>query len=400
MSDMNLERKEEIKEAAASLIRKKMSGIYEDEPGYKKEVEEIESSPNRLSKHQEFVQKLHNSGKSSHDIQVQWHQYYESLPDDEKREVWDEFYKASGQSDDFFEKVSKRVKEARSDENPDNISSKVVITEHVLAPTHKSEHVSKKPNKRKLSSTVSASTNRLRKSQHIKSLGFGLIAGTIAMFIFLFSFFNQVFLAPFIQPSRNAVSTPIILNTTGLSNITTNEIIIPKLNLEIPVDYSATTTNEAVIENNLNSGIVHYPSTALPGENGNAAFFGHSSNNIFNPGKYKFAFVLLHTLVKGDTFYLVYNSKVYVYQVFDKIIVPPSNVSVLDPVPNHSATAALITCDPPGTSINRLVVYGEQISPSLKTNSTTTTQNTTTNQNIKTLPGNSPSLWSRFIHWL
>ena len=219
------------------------------------------------------------------------------------------------------------------------------------------------------------------------------------MLVFLFSFFNQVILVPFIQPSRNAVSTPIILNTSGISNITTPEIIIPKLNLQIPVNYSETSTNENDIENDLNSGVVRYPSTVLPGENGNTAYFGHSSNNIFNPGKYKFAFVLLHTLVKGDTFYLIYNSKVYVYQVFDKQIVPPSQVSVLDPIPGHGSTATLITCDPPGTSINRLVVSADQISPST-TNNANPAPTTPSITNVTKLPGNGKSLWQRFLTWL
>ncbi len=398
MSDSEIPRSEKLREATTSLIRKKMSNIYEDEPGYNQELKEITHNHKNLSKHQLFIQELHQSGKPSHEIQLEWHKYYEGLPDDEKQQVWDEFYKANGQSQDFFDKVSKRVSEARSQDNPDNVSSKVVVVEHVLSPKESNETQNRQSPKRKLSDSVKHNATKLGKSQQLKSLGFGLIAGTIAILIFLFSFFNQVIITPFIQPSRNAVSTPIILDTSGLSNITTPEIIIPKLNLEIPVDYTETSTNEANIENDLNGGIVHYPSTVLPGQNGNTAFFGHSSNNIFNPGQYKFAFVLLHTLVKGDTFYLVYNSKVYVYQVFNKVIVPPSDVSVLNPVSGHQATAALITCDPPGTSINRLVVYGDQISPAVNTNST---PSSTTNYNVpKSLPGNGQSLWSRFIHWL
>ena len=205
-------------------------------------------------------------------------------------------------------------------------------------------------------------------------------------------------MVPFIQPSRNAIATPIILNTSGVSNITTPEIIIPKLNLQLPVNYTESSTNESDIENDLNSGVVHYPSTVLPGENGNTAYFGHSSNNIFNPGKFKFAFVLLHTLEKGDTFYLAYNSKIYVYQVFSKTIVPPSDVSVLDPIAGHTSTATLITCDPPGTSINRLVVSADQISPNV-TNNTSGSPITSINTPTS-LPGNGKSLWQRLLHWL
>ena len=142
---------------------------------------------------------------------------------------------------------------------------------------------------------------------------------------------------------------------------------------------------------------MHYPSTTLPGQTGNAAFFGHSSNNIFNKGKYKFAFVLLHTLVPGDTFYLAYNGKMYVYQVISRNIVDPSDVSVLNPVPGQTSTATLITCDPPGTSLHRLIVVGKQISPDPSGNTQAVATSAVTPAAPSSLPGNGPTLWGRFI---
>jgi len=162
------------------------------------------------------------------------------------------------------------------------------------------------------------------------------------------------------------------------------------------VNYSTNTIDESVIENNLQDGVVHYPTTVLPGQNGNAAYFGHSSNNIFNPGKYKFAFVLLHTLVPGDTFYLTYNSKVYVYKVITRSIVDPNDVSVLGPVNGQTATATLITCDPPGTSLKRLIVVGQQISPDPSSNTTSTTT-ASSNTGPVILPAEGQTLWGRFI---
>jgi LPXTG-site transpeptidase (sortase) family protein len=152
------------------------------------------------------------------------------------------------------------------------------------------------------------------------------------------------------------------------------------------------------VESSLEDGVVHYPTTVNPGQLGNTAFFGHSSNNIFNAGKYKFAFVLLHTLVPGDIFYLTYNDKVYAYQVYNREVVSPGDVSVLDNVPGKQATATLITCDPPGTSINRLVVWGTQISPSPNTDTAATT--TAASQAPTQLANDGPTLWARFTHWV
>ena len=43
---------------------------------------------------------------------------------------------------------------------------------------------------------------KLKAKHHLQSLLFGLGMGLIVVIIFLFGFFNEVFIAPFIQPSR------------------------------------------------------------------------------------------------------------------------------------------------------------------------------------------------------
>jgi sortase (surface protein transpeptidase) len=83
--------------------------------------------------------------------------------------------------------------------------------------------------------------------------------------------------------------------------------------------------------------------------------------------------------------------------VYKKQIVKPSDVSVLGAA-EKPATATLITCDPPGTSTNRLVVVGQQIDPDVSGNSAQTAQNATAAQTA-VIPGNSPSLWSRIVGW-
>jgi sortase A len=134
----------------------------------------------------------------------------------------------------------------------------------------------------------------------------------------------------------------------------------------------------------------------MPGEQGNAAFFGHSSSNLFNNGKYKYAFVLLHRLEIGDTFMVQKDSKRYVYKVFEKRIVKPTEVSVLDP--RDRPVATLVTCDPPGTDLNRLVIVGEQITPDPAANVASTAP--AERQVPATLPSEAPTLWGRLWRWL
>lgn len=376
-------------EAAADLIREKVARIYQEEPDARQESEEAEAARPR-SKHQRFMHQLSTSGKDAATIQTEWHDYYQKLSPQEQHKVWQEFYESQPSLAEKPQvKDEQRAAQATAERKHQAARPERErrATKSKLRDARSKEQVQKA-----IRDTVSAG-GKLQAKHHLQSLLFGLGMGAMVLIIFLFGFFNEVIIAPFIQPSRHVSDTPLIVNNT-VSATATPEVIIPKINVEIPADYSQTTTDESQIENALESGVVHYPTTVLPGQNGNTAFFGHSSNNIFNKGKYKFAFVLLHELVPGDTFYLTYNSKVYAYKVISKTIVPPSDVSVLGPVAGQAATATLITCDPPGTSINRLIVVGQQISPDPSTNTAGTTSAVTTNTN---LPGNGPTLWTRVM---
>lgn len=370
---------------AADVIRDKVARIYAEEPDAKEELKESEAATQR-SKHQQFMHELNNSGKDLAQIQTEWHNYYQKLAPKEKHEVWQEFYSSQSSITGQPEAQSPQA---------------VAEHKHQTAGSDRAKRKkirdarSKEDIQEAIRDKVSAG-GKLQTKHHLQSLLFGLGMGLIVIIIFMFGFFNEIIIAPFIQPSRTSASTPLIVTSDSVAPTNKTEVIIPKINVEIPVDYSMTTTDEAIIEDALESGVVHYPTTAKPGENGNTSFFGHSSNNIFNKGKYKFAFVLLHTLETGDTFYLTYNGKVYVYKVFSKRVVDPSEVSVLDPIAGHPATATLITCDPPGTSLHRLIIAADQISPDPGGNGQAAPAAAIAATEPDNLPGNGPTLLGRF----
>jgi len=363
------------------LIRQKINEILNKEPDSKHaEIEAQRIFPG--SAHQQFLRNLMNSGKGIEEIQVLWHEYYNSLDDISKRQVWNEFYESNTNLKFFNETKQKPLA--------------VNDLKNQIPSVNKFKAKDKSTNKlnRKISDKVTAN-GKLNLKHQLQSLAFGLGIGLIVIVIFLFGFFNEYFITPFIQPSNNASNIPLIIGANDFVATSQNQVIIPKINVQIPTDYSIQTTEESTIENGLQNGVVHYPTTVLPGELGNTAFFGHSSNNIFNSGKYKFAFVLLHQLTKGDTFYLSYNQKMFIYKVIYTQIVSPSDVSVLDSVEGQTATATLITCDPPGTSLNRLVVVGQQISPNPSANIVSAVK--ANPSSATNLPGNGPSLFSKIL---
>jgi sortase A len=165
-----------------------------------------------------------------------------------------------------------------------------------------------------------------------------------------------------IQYSMNQpTTTPTTLPVAGSAIPADPTITIPKINVHAPVGYE-TSVVEANVQKALESGVVHYGNTAYPGQNGNLVIFGHSSNDWWEPGNYKFVFVLLDKLAPGDQFTIDYQSKRFTYEVTSLKIVVPTDVSVLNQT--SGPTATLITCTPPGTSLKRLIVSAKQIDPS------------------------------------
>ncbi|HET6864087.1 MAG TPA: hypothetical protein VFH37_02735, partial [Candidatus Saccharimonadales bacterium] len=224
---------------AADLIRKRIDAAYENEPSAREEVEEVEGLGvmAHRSKHQEFIYNLTNSGRPLHEIQTAWHEYYAGLTDSEKHKVWQEFY-------------STQAAEAR---HP-------VVTHQTAIPAATPQHLRhehRKPQaranrkveqaKQKIKNAPAA-IKKPAKSSPLHSLLFGLGVGGIVIVVFLFSFFNDRIIAPFIQPSRNVQDIPIIsTGTVGSDPL----VIIPKINVEIPVVYDVSTINETAVETGL-----------------------------------------------------------------------------------------------------------------------------------------------------
>lgn len=133
-------------------------------------------------------------------------------------------------------------------------------------------------------------------------------------------------------------------------------LVIEKIGLNAPVVADVSVTNPDAYNTALKEGIAHasisnYPSS----EAGNTYLFAHASTNFWELGQYATVFNLLRKLEVGDRVHTFFENKEFVYEVV--------NVEVLDgwniyPItrPVIEPTLTLQTCDPPGTTINRLVV--------------------------------------------
>lgn len=236
-------------------------------------------------------------------------------------------------------------------------------------------------------------------SSNLKSIKRTVIAAVLVFLLYNSQvIFGQV--QYYVRPGDTS-STPVIIDPELNTEVGPEpKIIIPKINVDVPVVYDETSYDERRIQAALERGVVHYGGTAAPGQKGNTVIIGHSSNSFWNGGKYKFAFVLLDRLNKGDTFAINYKGKQYLYEVFSKKVVEPDNFSVISQ--NYDQpVATLITCTPPGTAWKRLAVTARQISPDPEQEKPDTNPNPEIPEQIDApIPGNTPSLWDRFRDWI
>lgn len=140
-----------------------------------------------------------------------------------------------------------------------------------------------------------------------------------------------------------------------------DRLAIPSLKLNVPLVYVAT-NDEPTFQDALANGVVHYPNTALPGEYGNAYYFGHSSDYVFKKGSYKTVFAILPKIEVGAKVYVTdHLGKQYVYEVRDKKVVESKDVSVLAQGERKEKLMTLQTSWPLGTALKRYVVVSQLI---------------------------------------
>lgn len=132
-------------------------------------------------------------------------------------------------------------------------------------------------------------------------------------------------------------------------------IVIEKIGVNAPVVSDVSVIDEEAYREALKSGVAHAKGTIKPGEVGNCYIFAHSSLNFWQLGKYATVFNLLRKLEPGDRVVIFYRGQRFDYYVMNKEKVPGFNTYPL--TRNFSAPyLTLQTCDPPGTTINRLVI--------------------------------------------
>jgi sortase A len=120
-------------------------------------------------------------------------------------------------------------------------------------------------------------------------------------------------------------------------------MMIPKISLKVAV-------SEGTDQSILKYAVGHFKGTASPGEIGNSSFAGHRSyayNEFFNR---------LDEMTIGDEIIVRTKKGEFKYKVYEKKVVLPTEVSVLNPT--KDATITLVTCTPIRVATHRLIIKG------------------------------------------
>lgn len=118
---------------------------------------------------------------------------------------------------------------------------------------------------------------------------------------------------------------------------------IPKIDLKVAVA-------EGIDNETLKYAVGHFEGTAMPGEKGNFSVAGHRSYT------YSEYFNRLDELNIGDDIIVKTKNGEFTYKVYEKKVVEPTEVSVLDKT--KDATVTLVTCTPIRVATHRLIVKG------------------------------------------
>ncbi len=305
-----------------------------------------------------------------------WQDYYQKY--------YSEYY--SNAARNYIEK--ERLKDAREKEEE----------KEALAAITKNENTETES---RLRATIRQKATESVKSSHRKRHYIPIVAGILVALFILFLQYNRLIFAPlmaYVSPGNVPASEIEAIDPTVTKTVSADpKLIIPKLNVDVPVHFGIPLSE---VYNAMANGVAHYRvagASAFPGEIGNLVIGGHSAGDIYSSNPYKYIFSGLERLSTGDLIYVNYESTRYTYRVTGSKVVDPTDVASLI-IDTDKPLITLFTCTPLGTSKYRLLIFGEQISPA--TDNAQESSKIEETPETENLPANEPSFFEGIWNWL
>jgi sortase A len=357
--------------AAANVVRSQLDSIYSDQHSGVQPNQNIQELPIAYKRTHEAGHAVHQEEwKRYH---TAWQQYYQKY--------YEQYYVGA------VHQVHQAYSERLADPTPASPPSEPIGS---LSQAEAIDDL-----RSQLMDRVRTSAKKVRKSRHFVPIA----AALVVLLLFSFLQYNSLIIAnvkAYVTPGDIDPQNIVVDPNASLQVSQDPRLIIPKINVDVPVNYD-TTPDQASQLKAMENGVAYFGipgANSKPGQVGNTVISGHSSNDFIETGSYKFVFALLDRLKPGDIFYLHYNGIRYTYNVTKTQVVKPTDVSALV-YPTTKPIATLITCTPLGTALNRLLVTAEQVSPNPASAASAPADS---GQSASTsMPGNSPTLFERIF---
>lgn len=351
------------RDAAADVVRGQISALYDDSRGSTSETPSPQAASAQQTASREATDAQSDHWKQYHSAWQQYYQkYYEQYYTGHMHRILTEQRQQSSSTT-----TPTPAQAAPQPTRPVAASSSAKAPEDTTKTASRQEALDQL--RQKLKSNVKTSAKKVRKSRHF----IPVMAAVCVVMVVAFLQYNSVLMATvqaYVSPGAIDPQN-IVVDPTGDTKVGPEpKLIIPKINVDVPVVYGIPYTGNSATDNaaqmrGMEQGVIHFAmpgANSVPGQIGNTAISGHSSNDLFEAGDYKFVFAQLEKLEQGDTIYMNYEGTRYTYTVTRKEVVGPKDGNKLA-YATDKPMLTLITCTPLGTSTNRLLVTAEQVSP-------------------------------------
>jgi|GEM_PF-655334 len=139
---------------------------------------------------------------------------------------------------------------------------------------------------------------------------------------------------------------------------TTFSIVVPKIDAKASIIANVDASLENDYQEALKKGVAQAKGTCFPGMDCTMYLFAHSAGSSLSALQNNAVFYLLRKLEKGDQLIIYYYGKKILYEVYGKEIVTEKDTHYITNTGNEERLI-LQTCDPPGTTLNRLLVFAK-----------------------------------------
>lgn len=141
------------------------------------------------------------------------------------------------------------------------------------------------------------------------------------------------------------------------------QLVIDSIGVDAPLVFGVPTDNDLIYDS-LEDGVVHYSETVKPGIHGTSVVLGHSSAYPWYKGQYGSVFALLGKLKTGDRFYVRYpDGRFFVFEVKNSLVFNPlSDDKRISELENNPGTSiVLVSCYPVGTNYQRIAIRADLV---------------------------------------